>query len=87
MNYITIHEQSVNQKRLGESIFVPDLKKYNMQDTEIQELLNLLENNQKYMITSQRNYLKAVKKLLDNNGTVTQLHHSLLMKLKQHIQQ
>jgi hypothetical protein len=58
-----------------------------MQDTEIQELINLLEGNQKYMITSQRNYFKAVKKLLDNNGTLTPLHHSLLMKIKQHIQQ
>lgn len=66
---------------------MPALKILKMQDTEIQELVNLLESNQKYMISSQRNYLKAVKKLLDNHGTITPLHYSLLMSLKENIRQ
>jgi hypothetical protein len=57
-----------------------------MKETEIKELISLLESNQKYMISSQVVYVKAVKKLLDNNGTITPLYHSLLMRLKENLE-
>jgi hypothetical protein len=62
-------------------------KKRAMQETEIKELINILESNQKYMISSQIVYLKAVKKLLDNKGTITPLYHSLLMRLKENLEE